>query len=157
MQKNSNYVHLLPHQDTAVRACVCVCERERERHTHDLEHTFHCLFTAVWPLSNCWYSPHLHTIWSWSYQDNMHCYSLWYGINRSLPRRAVNLVPISDLIVQDRSITMRSVPFHRQSVFMRRRKKSHSTHWSWYCRKRYATLITVHQVRQIKCLTLEID
>ena len=129
--------------------CMCVCMRER----HNLEHTFHCLFTAVWPFSNSWHSSHLRTIWSWSYQVNLHCYSLWYGINRSLPRRAVNLVPISDLIVQDRSITMRPVPFHRQSVFIRRRKKSHSTHWSWYCRKGYTILITVHQGRWIKCLT----
>ena len=39
-----------------------------------------------------------------------------------------NVETIPDLIVQNRSIALRSAPFHRQRVFSGRRDKCHSTH-----------------------------
>ena len=112
-----NYVHVHMYMR------VCVCETAQ---------TFYRLFLGVWTCSNCWDSSYSYTIRSWGQQPTSYCYSLCWGSNRSLPRTTKLAIP--DLIVQNRSITLRSAPFHRQSVFNRRMNKSHSTHLIRYCR-----------------------
>ena len=133
-----------------VCVCMCTCVHIKCMYTwvSALKQTSKYLFSAVWSYSNCWHSPHLHTIWirryiATPYSHHLHCRS-----NRSLPRLTKLARPY--LIVQNRSITLRCVPFHRQSVFHGRRDKSHSTHLIRYCTiKRKYNYMYVHSLIMI--------
>ena len=111
---------------------VCLRAWDMCAHVQVLQETSKYHFSAVWSYSNCWHSPNLHTIWSWRYQATPYSHHLCCGSNRSLPRMTKLARPY--LIVQNRSITLRCAPFHRQSVFIGRRNKSHSTHLIRYYR-----------------------